>query len=136
MSVNFSTITPMNQSTISKPPAFSTAQTAAQPAASSPMDANQQPTKKSHWFRNTLIAAVILVGGATVLRGKVGMFKDFDKAAKLAEGAKPMEKIAHYGKQAVAAVGDFVKTYADKAIAWGKGILKTTEKTPPTPPVV
>ena len=49
MSVNFSTITPMSQSTISKAPTYSNA--AQQPAASSPMDAAGQPAKKkSHGF--------------------------------------------------------------------------------------
>lgn len=116
MSVNFSTITPMSQSTISRTPAYSTAAApATQPAASSPMDGYQQPKKKSHWFRNTLLTAIVLVGGATALRGKVGMFKDFNAATPLANDAKLMEKAAHYGKKGVAVVGDYVMKYASEA---------------------
>lgn len=130
MSVNFSTITPMSQSTISRPPAFTTAAAAQQPAASSPIDGGyQQPKKKSHWFRNTLIAAAVLVAGATALRGKVGMFKDFDKAATIAKDAKLMDKAAYYGKKAVAEVGDFVIKYANMGIEYVKNLFKKPDVT-------
>lgn len=125
MSTSFSTITPMNPATISKKPTYAVNTPQAQPAASTPMNGPyDQPTKKkSHWFRNTVIGAVVLVAAATVLRGKVGMFKDFDKAAQLGQDAKLLEKAAHYGKKAVAEVGDFVMTYAQKAYEWGKGLF-------------
>lgn len=131
MSVNFSTITPMSQSTISRTPAFTTATTAQQPAASSPIDGGyQQPKKKSHWFRNTLIAAAVLVAGATALRGKVGMFKDFDKATTIAKDAKLMDKAAYYGKKAVAEVGDFVIKYANMGIEYVKNLFQKPGATP------
>lgn len=109
MSVNFSTITPMSQSTISKAPAFTVAQQP-QPAASSPMGPQYGPApkKKSHWFAKTLAAIVVLAGGAAILRGKVGAFKNFDKTKPLEEGAKFKEQATYYGKKAVAVVGDFI----------------------------
>lgn len=118
MSVNFSTITPMNPATISKAPTYTTAAASQGPAASSPMDAYQQPKKKSHWFRNTLIAAALVVGGAALLRGKVDMFKNFDKTAGAAQDAGILGKVAHYGKKAVAEVGDFVNKYVGIAYNW------------------
>ena len=100
MSVNFSTIQPMSQATISKAPAYS--KTAAQPAASSPINYQAPKQKKSRWFLKTLIAAAAVLGGAVLLRGKVSVFKDFDVAAKLADDAKFLDKLKHYGKKAVA----------------------------------
>ena len=131
MSVNFSTITPMSQSTISRTPAFTTAAAAQQPAASNPIlnHPRYQEPKKSHWFRNTLIAAAVLVAGATALRGKVGMFKDFDKAATIAKDAKLMDKAAYYGKKAVAEVGDFVIKYANMGIEYVKNLFKKPDVT-------
>lgn len=110
MSVNFSTITPMTQATISKAPAFSvnTAPAAAeQPAASSPMDgAYGQPKKKSHWFIKTL-AAVVVVGAALGLGRKYGL-KDFDVKKVLDKDATGMQKFTHTIKKWIAQGGDFV----------------------------
>ena len=66
------------------------------------------PKKKSHWFAKTLAAIVVLAGGAAILRGKVGAFKNFDKTKPLEEGAKFKEQATYYGKKAVAVVGDFI----------------------------
>lgn len=121
MSVNFSTITPMNPSTISRKPAYTTTQ---QPAASSPMDtAYYQPKKKSRWFLKTLIAAAVVLGGAAALRGKVDMFKNFDVASKLPSEAKFGDKAAFYGKKAVATVGDFATKYWNKAAVWVQNLF-------------
>ena len=129
MSVNFSTITPMSQSTISRAPAYTTVAASAAPAASSPIDAGAQaPKKKSHWFRNTLIAAAIIVSGATLLRGKVDMFKNFDKAGELSKDAKFFEQLAHYAKKGVAVVGDFVMDYCNKGYKWFTGLFQKAPK--------
>ena len=123
MSVNFSTITPMSQATISKKPAYTNS---AQPAASSPI--SEQPKKKSHWFLKTLVAAAVVLGTAAALRGKVDMFKNFDKGSTLAEGAKFLDKMKHHGKKAVAVVGDFVNENALKAWNGFKNLIGKGEK--------
>lgn len=128
MSVNFSTIQPMSQATISKAPAYS--KTAAQPAASSPINYQAPKQKKSRWFLKTLIAAAAVLGGAALLRGKVGVFKDFDAAAKLADDAKLLDKVKHYGKKAVAVVGDFTKDYAMRGYNWVKNLFTKKPATP------
>ena len=117
MSVNFSTITPMSQSTISRMPAYTNS---AQPAASSPIT-TEQPKKKSRWFLKTLIVAAAALAATAALRGKVDAFKTFDKTATLAEGAKFLEKVQHYGKKAVAVVGDFVIDKSSQLVTMVKG---------------
>ena len=128
MPVNFSTITPMSQATISKMPAYTNVQ---QNVASSPMTASEQPKKKSHWFAKTLLFAAVVLGAAAALRGKVDVFKNFDKSGALADGAKFMEKAAHYGKKAVAVVGDFVIENGTKAynfcVEKGSNLFKTVK---------
>ena len=120
MSVNFSTITPMSQSTISKMPTYST-QTSAQ-VASTPID-SQQPKKNNHWFLKTLAAVAVLTAAVGLLRGKVDMFKNFDVAGKLAEDANLKDKAVFYGKKAIAVAGDFVNKYANLALETVKGWL-------------
>ena len=132
MSVNFSTIQPMSQATISKAPAYS--KTAGQPAAANtlvgPAGTYEPKQKKSRWFLKTLIAAAVVLGGAALLRGKVGVFKDFDAAAKLADDAKLLDKVKHYGKKAVAVVGDFTKDYAMQGYNWVKNLFIKKPATP------
>ena len=65
MSVNFSTITPMSQSTISKMPTYSNQ--VAQ-VASTPID-SQEPKKNNHWFLKTLAAVAVITAGVGLLRG-------------------------------------------------------------------
>lgn len=110
MSSSFSTITPLNPATISRMPSYATnSQTQTQqPAASNPINDYGAPKKKSHWFRNTIIGLVVLAGATAILRGKVDVFKNFDKAADLAADAKFLDKAAHYGKKGVAVAGDFL----------------------------
>lgn len=111
MSVNFSTISPLSPATISKAPTYSNAnaQAAPQAAASSPVAGdNNEPKKKSYKLAGTLITAAVLVAAAALLRGKVDMFKNFNKTEALAENAKFKDKMAYYGKKAVATVGDFI----------------------------
>lgn len=131
MSVNFSTITPMNQATISKPPAFTTtpAAVAEQPAASTSMDGGK-PHKKSHWFRNTLITLVV-IAAATGL-GRKYMPTTFDPAAKLAGTEKWYQQGLHYAKLGVAKAGEFVNKYVGQAYTYiASKFAKPT--TPPTP---
>lgn len=124
MSSSFSTITPLNPATISRMPSYAvnSQPQAQQPAASNPINDYGAPKKKSHWFRNTVIGLVVLAGVTAALRGKVGMFKDFDKAAELAKDAKFLDKAAHYGKKGVAVVGDFLIDNGKKAWEFIKGI--------------
>lgn len=105
MPVQFSTITPMSQATISRKPTYTNE---AQPAASSPITTEQPTKKKSRWFLKTLVAAAVVLGAAAALRGKVDIFKTFDKASTLAADAKFADKAMYYGKKGVAVVGDFV----------------------------
>lgn len=119
MSVNFSTITPMSQSTISKMPTYSNQ--VAQ-VASTPID-SQEPKKNNHWFLKTLAAVAVITAGVGLLRGKVDMFKNFDVAGKLADNASLKEKAVFYSKKAVAVAGDFVNKYANLAVETVKGWL-------------
>lgn len=130
MSVNFSTIQPMSQATISKAPAYS--KTAQQPVASSPMEtAGQAPKKKSRWFLKTLIAAAVVLGGSALLRGKVDAFKNFDAVAdKFGADAKLLDKAKYYGKNVIAAIGDFTTTYWNKGYGWVKNLFTKTPSTP------
>ena len=120
MSVNFSTITPMSQSTISKKPTYSN-QASAQ-VASTPIDSGKQK-KNNHWFLKTLAAVAVITAGVGLLRGKVDMFKNFDVTSKLAENANLKEKAVLYGKKAVSVAGDFVNKYAHLAVETVKGWL-------------
>ena len=74
MSVNFSTITPMSQSTISRVPTYSN-QASAQ-VASTPIE-SEQPKKNNHWFLKTLAALAVVTTAVALLRGKVDVFKNF-----------------------------------------------------------
>jgi hypothetical protein len=100
MSVNFSTITPMNPSTISKQPAYTTTQPASSPVYG--------PKKKSHKFRNTVLTLIVL-GAAAGLTRKFGI-SGFDKTAAVTGNFG--QKALGYGKKAVAYAGDFVNKYA------------------------
>ncbi len=128
MAVNFSTIKPMSQSTISKAPAYTKEQSA---VASSPMDGQQAPKKKSRWFLKTLIAAAVVLGGTAALRSKVNVFKNFNVTGKLAADAKFLDKAKFYGQKAVAVVGDFTTKYWNKAYNAVKNLFK--KPAAPTP---
>ncbi|MBS4759730.1 MAG: hypothetical protein KHX03_03415 [Clostridium sp.] len=120
MSANFSTITPMSQNTISKVPTYSNA--SQQPAASTPMDApGQSQKKKSHGFRNTVLTVIVLAA-ATALARKF-MPTTFDPKAVLKADANYVDKGIHYAKLGVAKAGEFINTYAGKAIDWVKGLI-------------
>ncbi len=120
MSVNFSTITPMSQNTISKAPTYSNA--AQQPAASTPMDAPGQPQKKkSHGFRNTVLTVVVLAA-ATALARKF-MPNTFKPDAVLKADANYVDKGLHYAKLGVAKAGEFINKYVGKAVDWAKGLI-------------
>lgn len=118
MSVNFSTITPMSQATISKKPAYSNQSTAH--VASTPID-SEQPKKSNHWFLKTLATVAVLTAAVGLLRGKVDMFKNFDVTSKLADNANLKDKAMYYGKKAIAVAGDFVNKYASLALETVKG---------------
>ena len=121
MSVNFSTITPMSQSTISKAPAYSTA--AQQPAASNPIldHPRYKEPKKSHWFRNTLIALVALAAATGLARKYLP--GTFDPNAVLKADAGTVDKGLHYAKLGVAKAGEFINTYVGKAVDFVKGLI-------------
>lgn len=127
MSVNFSTITPMNPSTISQKPAFSvdTGATEQKPTASSPLDAyqTQQPKKNKHTFLKIVGTLAVLTAAVGLLRGKVDMIKNFDVKAPLAADAKLLEKGKHYALKGIAVAGDFVNNYFNKAVNFVKNLL-------------
>ena len=129
MSVNFSTIQPMSQATISRMPSYSTE---SQPTASVPMNGTQAPKKKSRWFLKTLVAAAAVATAAALLRGKVNVFKNFDVTSTLQQGASFMDKAKFYGTKAVAVAGDFVTNYWNKGVAFVKGLFNRGAQ-PPTP---
>ncbi len=129
MSVNFSTITPMSQNTISKPPAYAATGTQ-QPQASSPMTSGQPKQKKSHWFRNTLITAVVLGAGAAL--GAKYAPKIFDSKATLAAGAKWHEQGLHYAKKYIGVAGEFINSNITKGVDWAKKLF-ASKKTGGTP---
>ena len=120
MSVNFSTITPMSQSTISRVPTYSN-QASAQ-VASTPIE-SEQPKKNNHWFLKTLAALAVVTTAVALLRGKVDVFKNFDVNSKLADNAGLKDKAMFYGKKAIAVAGDFVNKYAGLAVEKVKGWL-------------
>ena len=127
MPVSFSTLGPMNPATISKMPTYTKAAAQAPVASTSlePKDAK----KNSHWFLKTLATVAVLTAGVALLRSKVDVFKNFDKALPLADGAKFLDKAKHYGLKAVAVAGDFVIDNANKAIAWGKNLFNNNKPT-------
>ena len=127
MSVNFSTIQPMSQSTISRVPTYSTD---AKPSASVPMNGTEQPKKKSRWFLKTLVAAAAIATTVALLRGKVDMFKNFDVTSTLQQGASFMDKAKFYGTKAVAVAGDFVTNYWNKGVAFVKGLFNRGAQNP------
>lgn len=139
MSSEFSRIMPLNTATISKTPAYANnaqvqPQTAAQPAASSPMDAYGYPQKKkSHWFLKTLAAVVVLGGTAAVLRKKVDVFKNFDLASPLKEGANFTEKAKYYGTKAVAYVGEQINKGVDAFLKLFKSTKEKGSTAPAAP---
>lgn len=117
MSVGFSTIRPMGPATISRAPSYSTTTNNA-PAASSPMDANAAPKKKSHWFLKTLTAVAVVA--AAVGLGRKYLPAVFDSAATIAKDAKWHEKALGYAKKYIGVAGDYVNTYASKAVDYAK----------------
>ena len=125
MPVQFSTITPMSQATISRKPTYTNE---SQPAASTSMTTNQ-PKKKSHWFLKTLVFAAAVLGAAAALRGKVDVFKNFDVKSVLGADAKFADKAMYYAKKGVAVVGDFVIEKSMALYAAAKGLFnKITAK--------
>ena len=127
MTVSFSTLTPMSQATISKAPTYSKTQ-AQTPIASTSIEPKESK-KSSHWFLKTLATVAVLTAGVALLRGKVDVFKNFDKTLPLADGAKFLDKAKYYGQKAIAVVGDFVIDNAQKAFAWGKGLFNKNNAT-------
>lgn len=120
MPVNFSTIRPMEQSTISRMPAYTA--NPVTPAASSPI--GSEPKKKnSHWFLKTLAAVAVIAGGAALLRGKVDVFKNFDVKAALPSTATFVDKAKHYAMKAVAVTGDFLISKGTAVCNWVKGLI-------------
>lgn len=118
MSVNFSTITPMNPATISKAPTYTTAAASQEPAASNPIlnHPRYQEPKKSHWFRNTLIT-LVAVAAATGLSRKY-LPNTFNPAATLSGTEKWWQQGLHYAKLGVAKAGEFVNKYVGAAYNW------------------
>ncbi len=113
MSVGFSTIRPLDPSTISKAPAFSVAPQQS-PVASSPIDGGKTETKKSHWFRNTIITLAVLT--AAVGLGRKYLPQVFNSSATLTGNENIMQKGLHYVKKYIGVAGDYVNTYAAKAV--------------------
>ena len=111
MTVGFSTIRPLEQSTISKVPTYSTT---TQQTAASPMDAGQTTTKKSHWFRNTVIG--LAVAATAVALAQRFLPTIFNSAATLTGAEKWYEKGMHYAKKGIAIAGEFINKYVDKGI--------------------
>lgn len=120
MPVNFSTIRPMDPSTISRMPAYTA--NPATPAASSPIG-SETKKKKSHWFLKTLAAVAVVAGGAALLRGKVDMFKNFDVKAALPSTATFVDKAKHYAMKSVAVAGDFLISKTTTAYNWVKNLV-------------
>lgn len=128
MSVNFSTITQMNQATISRKPAFSTESQQQQPSASSPMNSDGTPKKKSHWFAKTLGTLVVLA--TAVGLGRKYLPNTFNPQAALAGTENLFQKGLHYAKVGIGHAGEFVNTNLSKAYAWAKNLIKPTTPTP------
>lgn len=118
MSSSFSTITPLNTSTISKMPAYASNNQpqAQQPAASNPLDAYSAPKKKSHWFLKTIATLAVLT--AAVGLGRKFLPNVFDSAATVAKDANIFKKGLEYTKLGIAKAGDFVNKYAEMAYKW------------------
>ena len=112
MQVGFSTIKPLDPATISRTPTYSTTTTT--PTASSPMDSGQTVTKKSHWFRNTVISLAVIA--TAVALGQRFLPAIFDKTATLATDAKLFDKGLYYAKKGVAIAGEFINKYVDMGI--------------------
>jgi len=133
MSVGFSTIRPMNPSTISRKPTYSTAA-----VASSPIDAGQVTTKKKGgWFKKTLIALATVA--TAVALGQRFLPKVFDASATLSSNAKWYEKGLHYVKKGIGIAGEFINKYVDKGIdlvkaGWSKLKGMFGGGAAPTPP--
>lgn len=135
MSVGFSTIRPMDPSTISRRPTYSTAST----SASSPMDNGQTVTKKkSHWFRNTIIGLAVVA--TAVALGQRFLPTIFNGSATITSGAKWYEQGLQYVKKGIGIAGEFINKYVDMGInlakaGWTKlkGMIGGGA-TPPTPP--
>lgn len=109
MPVGFSTIRPLDPSTISKAPAYSTNnQQAQQPAASSPIDGGAAPRKKSHWFAKTLATVVVLAAAAGL--GRKFLPNTFNPELVLKDGAKWYEKGLHYAQKYIGKAGEYINT--------------------------
>lgn len=124
MSVGFSTIRPLDPSTISKAPAYSTNnQQTQQPAASSPMDAGQPvPKKKSHWFAKTLATVVVLAAAAGL--GRKFLPDTFNPELVLKDGAKWYEKGLHYAQKYIGKAGEYINTKTVAAYNWVVNLFK------------
>lgn len=122
MSTSFSTITPMNPATISRMPSYAVNTPQAQPAASTPMDAqyDQPAKKKSHWFAKTIGTAVVIAAAVGLARKFLPNI--FDSAATVAKDANIFQKGYEYTKIGIAKAGDFVNKYAELAFNWIKDI--------------
>lgn len=138
MPVNFSTISQMDLTTVSKLPAFSTNTSAQKPPAAAPNDmSSQQPLassrinnnyepepKKSHWFLKTL-GAIIVIGGALVAaRKSSASIKEIDLTKELSKEAKLADKAKFYTAKA----GEWIIVKAKAAKEWVVGIFDKTKK--------
>lgn len=124
MSVNFSTISQMSASTVSRPPAFSNESPNSAPApqtapvASSSLNSGYQKEKKSGgWILGTLGAVVFVVGGLAAARKWAGFAKDVDLAKELSKEAKVTEKCKFYTAKA----GQYI---IDKGVAVKDWVVK------------
>lgn len=132
MSVNFSTIGQMNTSTISKPPAFSTAAPEVSqpqmPAASTRIntpDSDYEPEKKkSHWLLKTIGAAVVIVGGLAAARKWCPGVKEIILEKELAKDAKFGDKCKYY----LAKAGQYITDKAKLAYESVVGIFDKSKK--------
>lgn len=121
MPTNFSTITPLSTSTISKKPAFSVNNQ--QPAASSPVNTFEaEPKKKNnHWFLKTL--ATVAVVAAAVGLGRKYLPEIFNPAATLNGTENLLQKGLHYAKVYIGKAGECVNSTVSAGINFVRNLF-------------
>lgn len=108
-------------------------------AYSSPAPA-QAPAKKESKHTALKVIGGIVLAAAVIAGGLYGLKKGFPNTFKTIENLKElkgMEKVKGYLKHGVAKGGEFVETYAGKAIDLGKKLLQKChlmKKPAATPP--